>query len=633
MSVLWRWVTSSANAIQSGLTWVTQPKQLASAYGDDDADSSDPGLLRKNTTYESYTTSIATYPRVRTFYSPHPQAAKLPTDLPLLVFIHGLGGSVAQFAPLLTSLVNAAPCLAIDLPGCGLSEFKPDDAGAYTTAAFAELVAAAVKKHRVDGQRVVFVGHSMGCSIIALLVSSASKSVLDAELIGGVVAIAPRSTPPTPGQMRLVKRLRWLPVAVLDLLRLVDSIGGLNSASVSRFVGAGADLETRKLQLRYNRQSKSKVVLRYITALALGKEGQHTSFPGEEIWSHIQAPLFLIAAECDTVNTPGEASAIVEWLTHTDRKSSKSAVVDESTPLLQNGGPVPAAVGDVQSATEQLSNPFSNADRISSGNKDQIIDKLDSKSHTSTHHYALKSTVFPAPASHGLLYATSTARILSGLMQSFLSAHVDKRLDLGWQLQHLTTSGKWDVKNLAKWQKIAPCSEPIAGIFRAMKTMREVDETHNPAAFAARYSAAALSSGVAMVVDISHESPVYDPKGLEAAGIEYHKFPTVSKLPPTADEVKSFINLVDHLRESPRFQPTVEGKGAHPVIGVHCHYGFNRTGFFIVCYLIERCGYRLQDAVEEFAQKRSPGIKHEHFVNELFVRYAVSLERRGTIIR
>ncbi|OQO14296.1 hypothetical protein B0A48_01172 [Cryoendolithus antarcticus] len=633
MSALRRWASSSIEVLQSTLTWLTARKQPVASYGDDDAETSDPGLLRKHTTYESYTTSIATYPRIRTFYSPHPQAAKLPTDLPLLVFIHGLGGSVAQFAPLLTSLVNTAPCLAIDLPGCGLSDFKPDEASAYTTAAFAELVAAAVKKRLVDGQQVVFVGHSMGCSITALLVSSASKLALDPELIGGLIAIAPRSTPPTPGQMQLVKRLRWLPVVVFDLFRLVDNIGGLNSASVTRFVGAGADVETRKLQSRYNQQSQSKVVLRYITALALGTGGGDPSFPGEEVWSHVRAPLFLIAAECDTVNTPGEASAIVEWLTHTDRKASESAPVDESTPLLQNGGPVPAAVGDVQLATEQLTTPHSNGIRRPSGLKDQIIDKLDSKSHTSTHHYALKSTVFPAPASHGVLYATSTVRILSGLMQSFLSAHVDKRLDLGWQLQHLTTSGKWDVKNLAKWQKIAPCSEPIAGIFRATKTMREVDETHNPKAFAARHSSKVLPDGVAIVVDISHESPVYDPKGLEAAGIEYYKFPTVSKLPPTADEVTSFINLIDHLRESPRLQPAGAGHGAQPVIGVHCHYGFNRTGFFIVCYLVERCGYRLQDAVEEFGQKRSPGIKHEHFVNELFVRYAVSLERRGTIIR
>lgn len=88
-------------------------------------------------------------------------------------------------------------------------------------------------------------------------------------------------------------------------------------------------------------------------------------------------------------------------------------------------------------------------------------------------------------------------------------------MSLGWQLQHLTTSGKWDVKNLAKWQKVDPCSEPIGGVFRAMKTMREVDDEHNPKMFVQKFSSSVLPDGVAMVVDISHESPVYNPKGLE----------------------------------------------------------------------------------------------------------------------
>ena len=58
----------------------------------------------------------------------------------------------------------------------------------------------------------------------------------------------------------------------------------------------------------------------------------------------------------------------------------------------------------------------------------------------------------------------------------------------------------------------------------------------------------------------------------------------------------------------------------------------NRTGFFIICYLIERLGYKVEDAIKEFAEKRAPGIKHDHFVNELYVRYAVKMQRRGTIV-
>ena len=84
----------------------------------------------------------------------------------------------------------------------------------------------------------------------------------------------------------------------------------------------------------------------------------------------------------------------------------------------------------------------------------------------------LKTTILPTPASHALLYMPSTVRILAGLISDFLCSQVSPRLSLGWQLQFLSTSGKWDVKNLAKWQAIKPVSEPIAGIFRALKTLR-----------------------------------------------------------------------------------------------------------------------------------------------------------------
>ena len=109
-------------------------------------------------------------------------------------------------------------------------------------------------------------------------------------------------------------------------------------------------------------------------------------------------------------------------------------------------------------------------------------------------------TILPAPASHALLYMPSTVRILAGLISDFMCSRVSPRLSLGWQLQFLSTSGKWDVKNLAKWQAVVPVSEPIAGIFRAMKTLREIDESHCPEVFVKEWA-----SQIADVVDISHE--------------------------------------------------------------------------------------------------------------------------------
>lgn len=544
------------------------------------AETTDPSLLRKHTTYASYTTSTATYPKIRTVYHPHAQAGKLPADIPLLVFVHGLGGSIAQFAPLLTSLINAAPCLAIDLPGCGLSDFKPDDINAYTTEAFSKLVAAAIDRHRAKDQKIIIVGHSMGCSIASLLASSTSPLsgiFYDAGHIAGVIAISPKSSPPSPQQARLVEKyVRYLPAFILDLYRLYDNIGGTKSASVLRWVGKDADLETRKLQLRYNKQSKSAVFLRYVTSLVKTKEDGKHMFPGKEIWEGMKVPLFLVAGESDHVSPPSEVETISEWLTHkgAELPSSERNTSVSSSKATNPSRAIPSTAADVALAEDQFLGD-SEGPEEPQGPQTSKLGNVQEQQHTTHHSFALKTSIFPAPASHALLYSTSTVRILSGLIHTFLSSYCDKRLSLGWQLQHLSTSGKWDVKNLKKWQATPSISEPLGGVFRAMKTMREVDDEHTPKVFVKKYSSHVLDDGVQMIIDISHDSPVYDPAGLEEGGVEYHKFPIVSKLPPTADEVTAFNTLVDSLRESPKIVEAQE-VGKKPTIGVHCHYGFNR---------------------------------------------------------
>jgi len=90
---------------------------------------------------------------------------------------------------------------------------------------------------------------------------------------------------------------------------------------------------------------------------------------------------------------------------------------------------------------------------------------------------------------------------------------------------------------------------------------------------------------------------------------------TVSKIPPTPDEVSRFIALVDGLRAE------MKARGDSSLIACHCHYGFNRTGFFLVSYMIERLGYDVAQAIAEFKKARPPGIRHPHFITELFERY------------
>lgn len=609
-------------------------------------DSIEPSLFQRYSSYHSLTTASGyTYPKIRIFYHPRPHGAKLPKDLPLLVFMHGLGGNSTQFAPLLTSMVNIAPCLAIDLPGNGLSAFKPNDARAYTTAAFAELLCAAIEQYRdsSSNQQVVLVGHSMGCSISALLASTASPlhAELKIDYIIGMVAICPRSSPFSLGEARMISMLKYMPVFIFDLFRLWDSRGGTNSASVTRMVGEGADTETRKLQQKFNSQSKSAVFLRTLSGMAAPANSTLIDFPGQDIWSGIRMPLFLVAAAADTVTSPREVERIAQWLTSRlddevpeppDHVSSQQSINDKRSASSDSQGSVVLLVssGEVLQAQDRFLSQDANTDNdrhaatAATGNV--------TVSHQRTKHgFVLKTTVFPAPASHGLLYANATVRVLSGLMETFLATHVDERLSSAWQLRHLTSNDKWDVKNLAKWQKVPQCSEPIAGVFRVMKTMREVDEVHNPREFAKKFGWRSIPDGVAVVIDVSHDPPVYNPNGLIANGIDYHKFPTVSKLPPTPDEVTRFISLVDELRQSSVIR-TTNAKGTHPMIGLHCHYGYNRSGAFVVCYMVERMGWKLQDAIDEFAKKRPPGIRHQHFIDELYVRYAVKMEGRGAVV-
>jgi protein-tyrosine phosphatase len=86
--------------------------------------------------------------------------------------------------------------------------------------------------------------------------------------------------------------------------------------------------------------------------------------------------------------------------------------------------------------------------------------------------------------------------------------------------------------------------------------MRESDPEHSPAAFALKYPT------VGLVIDISGDSPSYDPKSLKAAGIEYRKVPTVSKVPPPVEKVEEFITVAKEFLER------------HPDqdICIHCHY-------------------------------------------------------------
>ncbi|KAG6003384.1 hypothetical protein E4U54_000694 [Claviceps lovelessii] len=598
----------------------------------------DPPLLRNHSQLKSYKTSRFEYTDVRVFFRPHSKAAELPktpAPLPLLVCIPGLGGSVAQFHPLLSSLVDLAPCLSIDFPGGGRSQYTNTSWDAYTPEALGELIETVIEDHRdaESGQGVVLIGHSMGTALAAQLASHAkSHKTSIAQHVVALIAICPTAGPPDEQKSALLRRLLWIPGWLFTLWRAWDGVGGPYSLSVSRFVGDTADRELRIMQYRFNRQSRTPVWRRMAYGLlpsyVQGKP--RGGLAGLDAWASIKAPIFLIAGADDHLTPPTEVQKILDVLdgvkTEPDQQpasledentTNASKQMETSSPPNIDSSPVVRSNADVSSTLmpdtdDDPCTPLEMSTTVSTTVPPQPAHPPQ----------VVRSFIMPSPANHALLYMPRCSRVLAGLISDFLANHVTRRLSLAWQLQYLSREGKWDIKNLNKWKSVEPVSQVIgpqdAPIFRAMKTLREADDTHSPSHFVEKWG-----SAISDVIDISKDQPVYDPRGLERGGVHYHKFPTVSKIPPERHEVQSFIRLVDEVRKSRNERASAEGwtNPQSRLIGVHCHYGFNRTGYFIVCYLVERCNMGVEEAIESFARARPNGIRHSHFLDRLFVRY------------
>lgn len=80
---------------------------------------------------------------------------------------------------------------------------------------------------------------------------------------------------------------------------------------------------------------------------------------------------------------------------------------------------------------------------------------------------------------------------------------------------------------------------------------------------------------------------------------------------PSLDQTQAFIELVDDFIS----QNPLE------IVAVHCTHGFNRTGFLISSYLVERHDYAVEAALKSFSEARPPGIYKKEYISELYRRY------------
>ncbi|XP_017109277.2 mRNA-capping enzyme [Drosophila bipectinata] len=113
-------------------------------------------------------------------------------------------------------------------------------------------------------------------------------------------------------------------------------------------------------------------------------------------------------------------------------------------------------------------------------------------------------------------------------------------------------------------------------------------------------------------VDLTNTKRFYDRATVEERGTQYIKLQCRGHgETPSPEQTRSFIEIVDNFINERPFD----------VIAVHCTHGFNRTGFLIVSYMVERLDCSVEAALSVFANARPPGIYKQDYINELYKRY------------
>ncbi|OUT22782.1 hypothetical protein CAS74_002527 [Pichia kudriavzevii] len=510
------------------------------------------------------------------------QLLKIDT-LPVLVFIHGLGGQMSQFEPILQELRNCSDMFAIDLPGFGnskrpsrndpsktlkfssLSEYSKDDLlriekclddmrdEDFQTDQLVDMLYQ-ILMYRFPSRKFIFLSHSMGTHISIKLVNRLSEGKVESVVMLAPPAIhQPHEHPSLIKRMGLNRRmfldLFWYMPGLFDYFRVFDRKNGLYSKSVESYIYCGQseedDILKRLTQLRWNLDTDSKVFLKYLFGFHCASENE-------------------LKKMCLRLNSR--------------RMFLCCGEEDQTTPIKYS---------------------LHIRDMIEGFAEDGVNIRVDFESITHANH----SIFLDKP------------NLLAGSIYHFIeSLHLNISCTWVLQVKALISGDKWGLKNEEKWNKVVTISKPMTNktspekprsFLIAMKTLRQTDAVHNPKRFESDHPE------VFAIIDIGSDTPSYDPN--DFVRIKYVKYKTESKVTPDNITIVKFLEIVDKLLE--------ERANAGQFVAVHCHYGQNRTGFLICCYLIEKLGWSVAESIEAFEISKPPGIKHVHFRNALYLRY------------
>lgn len=556
---------------------------------------------------------------LHTLHAAHPlvnfaKEEPLPEDVykeveesPALLFIHGLGGQMSQFEPLMGLLLQCLELYALDLPGFGDSRFEfnstlrftPEEQAKISSSVHAmawkdfetdnivKIIQRFVEQNIPETKKVILIGHSMGTH---LLIKLATK--LKNHRVEGLVLLSPpkleddvnlysSESSATSGSSNLnaqkaksgfsiynLVNLMWwlfrLPY-LFNLFRVWDRLEGLSSKSVLRQLPIESSLHMKLRQFRWNLDIDTRSLLRYI-------RGFHHAKTSE-----------LIDAVSRFNDNPSDTNTYEKTL----------------------------LIGGLEDKVTPISVVTNINDFLLNSRKRKVVHMVQVKN-----------------AGHSLLLAKP--EFISGMILNHMELKFPERLHLcpAWVLglKASISGDKWGLKNELKWKNTQAISYNITrrngteiAPLLGMKTLRENDPDHSPQVVEEIFYGGEevvidghkIQGSLIALVDISADIPPYLPKSLQH--VQYYKCATVSKVTPDASAIRRFIQLIDDI--------LANTDDKQPLVAVHCHYGFNRTGFLICCYLVERLGWTVAEAVAGFKAAKSPGIKHQHFIDALYVRY------------
>lgn len=119
-------------------------------------------------------------------------------------------------------------------------------------------------------------------------------------------------------------------------------------------------------------------------------------------------------------------------------------------------------------------------------------------------------------------------------------------------------------------------------------------------------------------LDLTKTTRYFDGDVVKKRGCQYEKIWCEGHgCVPDWKQVKTFTEIIDKFISE------------HPdkIIGVHCTHGYNRTGYLIISYLVNRMNYQIDDALKAFSNGRPPGIYRESYVTELIHRFGGDLSK------